>query len=544
MSSLKFLLLSLLDILSSILSCLAEPTFNMFYCIESDMYLFGQSNSPSPQERNRVVTPSSSQSDEPIYIYDSDTDSSATIDNDPDSRYYLDDQEEVVDITGPDTRNLAGANSSETEQAEDDREIVDLTTADFNFDEGDYLTDDHFTWLLRNWNESSEQTTSAPEPEPQQPEKRILPDACVDGIIYRAGQSAELHDGSFLRIHAVLEDDSGEIFFRGPRLFKITDGSIDTCIPIWPNEVLWVIKKDINEDVPFHLIKHFCVVHFTNWPISIGDTARHGGLFCRLKQTVISGRQGAEEGSVEFLTPDEADDGFKYPPTLLRQIWRGTTQPFGDAEIRMSQPSQVIDLEGDSMVIDLTEPEGRTDQQRQQRRYTFGDGFCGAGGVSRGAKTAGLEIKWAFDKGAHAMNSYRLNFSTASCEQTDIFTFLTNDSKYLRVDVSHGSPPCQTFSPAHTVESANDDANSACIFSCADLIRKAKPRIHTMEETCGLSERHTATFFSVVQGFVEIGYSVRWKVMNCMDYGVPQSRRRLIIIASGYAIQNSPFFYP
>ena len=47
-------------------------------------------------------------------------------------------------------------------------------------------------------------------------------------------------------------------------------------------------------------------------------------------------------------------------------------------------------------------------------------------------------------------------------------------------------------------------------------------------------ERHKGVFFRAIQDFIELGYSVRYGALNCMDYGVLQSRRRLIMIASGY----------
>jgi DNA (cytosine-5)-methyltransferase 1 len=119
------------------------------------------------------------------------------------------------------------------------------------------------------------------------------------------------------------------------------------------------------------------------------------------------------------------------------------------------------------------------------------------------------------------------------CELADFDQFMTNPSEDIRVDISHTSPPCQTWSPAKTVASANDDHNSALIFSSFNLISKVKPRIHTLEQTSGLPERFQAYYHCVIRDTLELGYSVHTKVVNCKDYGVPQTRKRLVFIAAG-----------
>lgn len=443
----------------------------------------------------------------PVIVLDddrSDSDSSGTIENDPDQGCFL---------------------------HEDTPEEITAT-----FNEGDYLTDDCFQRLIRDWKpqEAASQTASAQtfQPEPPTPApKRALPEACVDDILYRPGQSVELHDDSFLRIETVLEDAAGGFFLRGRRLVRASLHP-GTYIPPWHNEVIWTVDDDNDHiDLPLAIVKRFVSLVFTNWyqpqrrAAAVTSTSK---LYCRVKETKAA-------GAVQYLSPEDADEGHRFDPAAMRQDWRGPTRPFGEAdEARRRRCRPVIDLDlvDNTTVVDLTDEP----QAPSQRRYTFGDGFCGAGGVSAGASQAGLSVKWAFDHSLPATTTYRTNHPTAVCEQSDVFSFLTNDPAFLRVDVSHGSPPCQTFSPAHTVECASDDANSACIFSCADLIRTAKPRVHTMEETSGLFERHQEVFFRVIQDFLELGYSVRWGILNCMDYGVPQSRRRLIIIASGYIL--------
>jgi len=453
----------------------------------------------SPSRRSESVI-------EPIIIDDYDSNSSRTIDNDPDARYFLD-VDEQSGTAG--RRAVASALFSSLESGAD---VVDLTDGPQCFNEGDYLTDECFQRLVSSWQEPA--ATVAPKSPSREPGKRVISEACMDGILYRPGQFVELHDESYLHIKTVVEHSTGSVFLRGRRLIP-TATHPGTYIPKWQNELVWMV--DEVGEVPLEIVKQFVTVIFTNWCKFEREKQYKSKLFCRLKET-----KKANATAVEYLSFEDADPNHRFHPRLLRQNWRGETRLFGEAD---NAGNYAIDLDSPEPVIDLTDS--------NSRRYTFGDGFCGAGGVSAGASQAGFNIKWAFDKSSHAATTYRLNFPTAMCEESDIFSFLTNDADFVRVDVSHGSPPCQTFSPAHTIECANDDANSACIFSCADLIKKAKPRVHTMEETCGLFERHKEVFFRVIQDFVELGYSVRYGVLNCMDYGVPQSRRRLIIVASG-----------
>lgn len=444
---------------------------------------------------------------EPIIIdSDYESDSSGTIDNDPDARYFLD--VDAESSTG--RRAAAPALLSSLGSSAPGEGAIDLTESCFN--EGDYLTDECFQRLVSSWQDPAA-VAAAPRPPSREPERRIIPEACMDGILYRPGHSVELFDESYLRIETVVEDGTGSVFLHGRRMIQ-TASHADRCIPKWQNELVWMV--DETSQVPLEIVKQFVSIIFTNWCKFEREQQYRSKLFCRLKET-----KKANSTAVEYLSFEDADPNHRFHPRLLCQNWRGETRLFGKDDAG----NGAIDLD-DSPVIDLTDS--------NIRRYTFGDGFCGAGGVSAGASQAGFNIKWAFDKSSHAATTYRLNFPTAMCEESDIFSFLTNDADFVRVDVSHGSPPCQTFSPAHTIECANDDANSACIFSCSDLIKKAKPRVHTMEETCGLFERHKEVFFRVIQDFIELGYSVRYGVLNCMDYGVPQSRRRLIIIASGY----------
>ena len=199
------------------------------------------------------------------------------------------------------------------------------------------------------------------------------------------------------------------------------------------------------------------------------------------------------------------------------------------------KPSSATKLSSGTLVQDFPMTPRRRLPARPfpYRRYTFGDCFCGAGGMSRGAIKAGLRIAWGFDFNLPACRTYQLNFLG-----TPIYNVWANDfsnsKKDCKVDICHISPPCQFFSPLHTSDGKDDEMNTASLFAIEALLKKAKPRVVTLEETAGLVRigLHKDFFNAVINMFTSQGFSVRWKVLNCADFGVPQQRKRLVIIAS------------
>ena len=167
------------------------------------------------------------------------------------------------------------------------------------------------------------------------------------------------------------------------------------------------------------------------------------------------------------------------------------------------------------------------------RRYTFGDCFCGAGGMSRGAINAGLRVAWGFDFNLPACNTFQLNFLGTPIYNVWANEF-SNSKRGCKVDICHISPPCQFFSPLHTSDGKDDDMNTASLFAIEGLLKKAKPRVVTLEETAGIVRilSHQDYFNAVINMFTSQGFSVRCKVLSCADFGVSQQRKRLVIIAS------------
>lgn len=152
-------------------------------------------------------------------------------------------------------------------------------------------------------------------------------------------------------------------------------------------------------------------------------------------------------------------------------------------------------------------------KRRPGQKYTYGDAFCGAGGATRGAHMAGLKVLWGFDKDTHACSSWHRNFPSAAIYEMDAQEICSSFSINLSCDILHMSPPCQYFSPAHTIAGKDDDMNSAALFACPVILRSCRPRIVTLEQTFGITNPNFALFFrAVVNMFTTNGYSITYKI--------------------------------
>lgn len=167
----------------------------------------------------------------------------------------------------------------------------------------------------------------------------------------------------------------------------------------------------------------------------------------------------------------------------------------------------------------------------QKKRYRFGDAFCGGGGMSSGARSAGLINAWSFDFNQDAINTYRRNFPDCETYYATANDFVTFPPEELLVDIVHLSPPCQPHSPAHTIAGKDDDRNEASLFCVKECLEAARPRVVTLEQTDGILNRQE-WFRSLVLCFTDLGFSVSWKVLHGVEYGVPQTRKRLFLLAA------------
>lgn len=159
------------------------------------------------------------------------------------------------------------------------------------------------------------------------------------------------------------------------------------------------------------------------------------------------------------------------------------------------------------------------------RRYTLIDLFSGCGGLSRGFEDSGrFRSIFAVESDPDAAETYRRNFGDHVAQSLieDVATFPT-------ADVVVGGPPCQGFSPLN--RDAVGFERRGLWREYLRALKQATPRMFLMENVPELlKSSEYATFKKLAES--ELGYRVEGRVLNAADYGVPQRRRRAIVIGS------------
>ncbi len=153
--------------------------------------------------------------------------------------------------------------------------------------------------------------------------------------------------------------------------------------------------------------------------------------------------------------------------------------------------------------------------------------FCGAGGLDLGFKMAGHEIIWANDLYGDAVETYRHNIGDhVVCE--DITKI--SEADVPDCDIIIGGFPCQGFSVANTKRHVSDERN-VLYKQLIRLIKAKKPKFFLAENVKGITSLDKGKVFEMIlNDFRQLGYTVKYKIMNAADYGVPQTRIRVIIV--------------
>lgn len=185
---------------------------------------------------------------------------------------------------------------------------------------------------------------------------------------------------------------------------------------------------------------------------------------------------------------------------------------------------------------------------------SFIDLFCGCGGFSLGMERAGFHCLAAVDFNPQAVETFRANFPNVThVLERDVTKFAPVELATLigtdHVDVIAGGPPCQGFSTARQRDGANHGASRFVEDDRRQLYREFlkyvahfKPRVFVMENVLGIQSAAGGQYFTRVQHEARLlGYSVVSQIADAFALGVPQKRRRQLIVG---VRKDIPGFFP
>lgn len=187
----------------------------------------------------------------------------------------------------------------------------------------------------------------------------------------------------------------------------------------------------------------------------------------------------------------------------------------------------------------------------ERKRYTVIDLFSGAGGLSLGLYQAGWHGLFAIEKNAFAFETLKYNLidnkkhfdwpEWLPLMPHDINEVLKNYSRQLKdlkgtVDLVAGGPPCQGFSMAG--KRVKDDVRNQLVFSYIKFIKIVQPKMLLFENVKGFTyafnknKRNDVDSYSnkVISALEGLGYNVKPHVIDFSEYGVPQRRKRFILV--------------
>lgn len=168
--------------------------------------------------------------------------------------------------------------------------------------------------------------------------------------------------------------------------------------------------------------------------------------------------------------------------------------------------------------------------------YNAIDLFCGCGGLTQGLKDAGFRVLVGVELSAAPATVYRTNHPEVRLFEQDIKTINTNDVKAACngqvVHLIAGCPPCQGFSSMRRRNRRNpvDDPRNDLTKEFLRYVTALAPYAIMLENVPGIQSYEP--FADILRALGDLGYEIDCRIVNVADYGVPQRRKRYVMIGS------------
>ncbi len=170
--------------------------------------------------------------------------------------------------------------------------------------------------------------------------------------------------------------------------------------------------------------------------------------------------------------------------------------------------------------------------------FRFIDLFAGIGGIRLGFESVGGHCVFSSEFDEDACTTYEANFGEHP--SGDITKIEANDIPDF--DILLAGFPCQAFSIIGKKEGFSNETCGTLFFEIERILKEKKPSAFMLENVRNLVSHDNGNTFKVIREHLEsLGYHVYFKVMNALDFGVPQKRERIIIV--GF-VDNVDFSFP
>jgi DNA (cytosine-5)-methyltransferase 1 len=171
----------------------------------------------------------------------------------------------------------------------------------------------------------------------------------------------------------------------------------------------------------------------------------------------------------------------------------------------------------------------------KKENLNFIDLFSGCGGLSVGLELAGHSCKLGVDFNSDAIETFKHNHKNSQSYCGDIQKLTSTKLKKLidpiEIDMVVGGPPCQGFSTIGKGQAA--DQRNTLFKQFVRIVRICDPKILIMENVTGLlASKNKKTLEAIFREFEKQGYTMEARVLSSEEYGVPEIRRRTIIIGT------------
>ncbi|MHB1165073.1 MAG: DNA (cytosine-5-)-methyltransferase, partial [Candidatus Nanopelagicales bacterium] len=292
-----------------------------------------------------------------------------------------------------------------------------------------------------------------------------------------------------------LRDDPATLPGAGP---VAADEARDLIATLPPDAAL-TLRRLVADPLTGHLLDAGRTTYRIPDPLRAFITARDGT--CRFPGC----RRRADRCQVDHATPWDHD---------------GTTSP-----ANLGNPK-----------YDLCSRESYEEGETVKPRPSAVELFCGCGGLSTGLLDAGYDVRLGIDLDAPSLIAFEHNHSYRGSRslRADVAELSGADvlvaAGLARLDLLAGGPPCQPFSIAGKRRGLNDPRGHL-VAEFLRLVDEIRPRAVLLENVPALVSSHSGAVVQAIESTLSnLGYGVNWAVVNAAAYGVPQNRKRLIII--------------